>query len=273
VRFLGVVLTLLLKIEKEVELKETSKIVWAILLTVGITACGGGGGSSAPTAGGAGGAGGAVSIPTGIWTGTIHSNPINTNYQTIGYVSPSGTVFFAADWGAVYKGIATEAGTTLSGKLTGYAPPTMTFLNGSNTTTVTLSGTDSATNINGTYSAPADTGTFNLTLNTTLYNRAVTLLNLARTWTGMIAGATLTLTVSNNGTVTGSDNFGCQYTGSVSQLTANKNLFSISITSSVCGTASTFSGLGALFDTPPGTNNRFGIALQDGANGIAGYLQ
>jgi hypothetical protein len=64
-----------------------------------------------------------------------------------------------------------------------------------------------------------------------------------------ITGFTGNATISNNGTINGSDELGCQYAGNLSIPDTRFNLFEVTVTISNCpGYNATYEGLGSQID-------------------------
>ena len=237
-----------------------------------LSACGGGGG------------GGATPPPAvsqsaeGIWMGTETSTPINQTFPIIGIVSPAGAFHFVEmTSGTQYVGSLSVSGSNMSGTAIGVGAPGWLFLNGLSTTTATLTGSvQTGISASGTYTAPNDSGTWSLTYSP-IYDRPIPLSSLAKTWVGVIhngaGNPTATITVSAAGVVSGTDTLGCVYNGSASVVTPNKNLFSVSISTSVCHTGvKTYNGFSFLSDNAGAQNNMINFAATDGTSTFAGQL-
>lgn len=96
-----------------------------------------------------------------------------------------------------------------------------------------------------------DSGWSDLYASPALYRRGLTLAELAGSYdvSNAFTGITGTATLAGNGTITGSDELGCQYSGNVSIPDTRFNLFEVTFTISSCsGYNGTYEGLGSQID-------------------------
>ncbi|MBL1351897.1 MAG: hypothetical protein COA61_000955 [Zetaproteobacteria bacterium] len=235
-----------------------------------LTGCGGGSSSSVAT----------TTAPTtnqavdGILIGTLTSTTIATNYKIIGVITPGNELRFATTKGVQYIGTASVSGNKITAPVKGLAPLGFVFLNGKNTTVGNIKGTVVAgKTLNGTYTASKDNGTFKLSYSST-YNRPASLGLLAKKWSGSISnGAIATVNISKTGVITGSDTLGCSYKGAVKVIDPTKNIYSTTLTSSVCSVPVTYKGFIILQDIAPKINNQLDFMVSNVSRSFFGQLK
>ncbi|HVA62646.1 MAG TPA: hypothetical protein VNF74_02890 [Terriglobales bacterium] len=207
------------------------------------------GGAASPA--GSGGTGGNSGTPppsvavNGAYTGSYTVSG-QAATPVLGALSATSAGYFADSNGFVYILPAIPSSGTVSGTVTGYAPPGQAFSSGKTVQTFTVTGaatgaTGSA--ISGTIAGGGINATF--TLASKPIAASATLAGLAGSYTGFYTGstqATLSLSLSSAGAITGFDSFGCSITGTLA--TAADGLFTITGNSSGNGCASDFTGMG-----------------------------
>ncbi|MFZ5543317.1 MAG: hypothetical protein ACOZJZ_07150 [Pseudomonadota bacterium] len=143
-----------------------------------------------------------------------------------------------------------------------------------------LSATVSATGISGTLSetgrssvtfagGPADVANYN-------YNTPANLIDIAGNWTfSLLTGETATVTVSAGGAAGGISSSGCQFSGTFTPSSDNKNVFDLTLTfgPSPCLLAGQSATGIALYTTIAGGQHQLIVAAVDGtrAYGTAGF--
>lgn len=180
----------------------------------------------------------------GAYTGsyTVSGQPATA---VVGALAAGGTGYFADAEGNVFIFPAVPSTGTISGTVTGYAPPGQSFSSGQAIQTFTVSGTATGATgsaISGTLAGGGINASFTLASSTVTAN---SLAELAGNYTGVYTGssqATLSLTVAADGTFTGFDSFGCSLTGSLA-LGAD-GLYTVAVSSAGSGCGGTYTGLG-----------------------------
>ncbi len=193
--------------------------------------------------------------PAGLWQGTFTSDTAQTAFFAI-IAETAETHFISGGRRTQLIGTTTVSGDDLFADLNRFERLTTTAkdadLNGTVTVSATINERDS---IRGTFESepPTDTGTVNLFYDS-LYERSSDLTKLASVWTDSAADFTLTLTISPDGFLTGSDSDGCNYTGQVSIIDPDFNAYDLTLqiasTGGTCGlTGGAYQGLMTLVDT------------------------
>jgi hypothetical protein len=115
----------------------------------------------------------------------------------------------------------------------------------------------------GRFSGNGDAGTFNMT-RSPMWSRSASLGTVAGTYTRTTStGYAMTMTISANGQLTGSDSAGCTWSGTVGVPDASHNLYRMDATVTSCGAlAGTYHGMGSLLDAD---------AMQDWMSRMPGY--
>ena len=221
------------------------RVLPACAIAVGLLACKGGSIADDTT----------TTIPDvssgGIYAGTLSSTIQGATYNLIGAVNEGGALeLINTSNQNQYSGQLTVGGTTASSPVTG----TLRVYDntGALFTTGTLSGTVvTRSQIAVTYTlASGDTGQIMLNENNTLYSTPETLATAAGNYQYVSTrnGGASTLTVNLDGSLTGTTEYGCAFTGTASVANTSYDLFNLVLyasSSSACGTAAgaTFGGL------------------------------
>jgi len=222
-----------------------------------LASCGGGGGSSP----------GAQPAPTnagGVWEGSTFNTRFGFSSATVGVVTENnGEARFINDQGQqfILTGISGNDG-SISASITAIAEAGSFFLDGSTSTTGTLSGTVIArTSIRGDWSLnSSESGTFTFNYNPT-YERGSDLARTSGSWSDSFGTV---YTVESNGGLFAQDISGCVYDGNVQIINSAYNAYRISMTVASCGpTNGNYSGLGVLGDDT-GTDDAFFVQVDNG---------
>jgi hypothetical protein len=221
-----------------------------ILMTVFMSSCGSGGGSGSPI--------------SGIWIGTFTSNANHSTYNVTGIIDEYGVACFPfTSTSEQYSGAINISGNSFSSTGTAYAPFGYAFPDGSHVGPASISGMFTVKGaMNGTYIGVGDTRTFSLTYST-LYERPSSLEEGAGTWTAVISGYTVLLTIDWLGNIMGSSGSGCTYLGNMGIIDSSYNAYSVNLSINNCGVENgTYSGLAALTDNSV-ANNALLIAVSN----------
>ncbi len=200
----------------------------ALLCALLATSCGGGGDSGS----GSGGGGATPTVTTpGLWRGRITAS--NGQFEdTVGIVTEDGQArFITLGDGVQLFGTMPTTGAQVQASLTGALGGGLAFTNGRTVDTFTINATATRrTSLNGSYSGGGGQGTFALTYDNA-YERGAALGTIAGVWSRFDSdGYAVSVSVTSNGVLTGSDSLRCVYNG-------------------------TYSGLGVLADSAAGRTN------------------
>ena len=180
---------------------------------------GGGGGSSTPAAVNDG-------DPSGIYSGTLTEDGVTYNMAGIAYNNKF--VGISIDAGVLYTGNVGVSGNKLTGKVD------VLVIGGGFDHTTNVSATFvEGSSITGRATDNFGTSTFSLNMDS-IWNRTPDV-NLAGTYQLTDGLYTSTVVVNNDGSFTGSDTDGCNYTGSQNNFDATHNLYALVVTASNCG--------------------------------------
>lgn len=209
-----------------------------------ISACGGGGNASpTPPA--------QPSAAAGIWSGTFTSTVLNTTFNAAGLVTDTNSARFGfPDTFEQFSGNLSVNGNSFSMAATAYAPHGSTFPDGSQVSTVTISGTFTQNGaMSGTYNGAGDSGTFALTFNS-LYERQSSFGLLSGIWDGEILENSTALTISETAEITGANAQGCTCGGHLDLIDPSFNIYAVHLDIDTCGADNgVYDGLGYLSDT------------------------
>ena len=182
----------------------------------------------------------------------VYGRELNTSGLILnfaGVVAENGESRFFDDNGTQYlvTNISGNDG-SISISFTAVAQFGFMFLDGSTVTTGTMTGTVvEQTSINGNYSvATGESGSISLTYNP-IYERDSSFTKLSGSWDENGYGI---MTVEANGSFYEQDIFGCVYDGQASIIDSAYNVYSLTMTVSLCGSDANgvYSGLGVLTD-------------------------
>lgn len=233
------------------KLQSGLKFAAVLLATANLYGCGGGGGggggsSSATTAGEA----------QGIYTGSFATAAFPAGrFSTLVLDNDEIWTLYGQDGAAgqlLVYGLLQGQGAASSGSFSSSAIKDY-YYNGT-TTNGTLSATYQAgTLFRGTFSASGQSVSFagvapaagSSSYN---YNTAASLADISGSWSGTsMGGSTSTYTISSVGTFSGTNQYGCGMSGTVTPRTSGKNVFDVTLTnntSTACGAASGLTGRG-----------------------------
>jgi len=218
-----------------------------------LTACGGGGGGGGDTSAPPAPLTVVDELHGGIWSGTTTGSQGGGTQDLIGVSTDDGRFrFLSLDTGGQFIGTSTVDGTSITGSGIGYAPIGYAWIDGSVYTDVTLSGTiNERSTFSGNWAASTgETGTFNFAYES-LHQRDSSLGLVADTWISFNDSGNPIGTVSIDaaGRLDGQDAAGCLYSGTVSIIDANYNVYDLSLSVLNCSSANgDYSGLGILTD-------------------------
>jgi hypothetical protein len=215
------------------------------LFLLAVTACGGG----------SSGSGDSVTQPPpvadqdpgGIWFGTVFNATLGQSWEIIGITLSSGESRYVDALGSQYTATITVDGSAFSGSSFAVAPLGGTFIDGSVTTTGSMSGTlVERSRVSATYSLDTgETGTFELFYDST-YERSSSLAKMSGSWNDVNGN---TFTVEADGSIFGQDGFGCVYTGNVGIIDPRYNVYRLTINVANCADINgTYTGLGTIGD-------------------------
>ena len=224
-------------------LRVIGAVLFTVLLTVSLAACGGGGG-------GGNGDGLPTELVSGIWEGTFFSNVLSQTFSVTGIITETNEIRFITSSGGQYVGNITVSGNSVSGTTTGYAPLGFTFPDSSVIGTVTFSGTvDTKKSFSGTYGGVGDSGTFSLTYNS-IYERPSSIATVSDSWVYSETGYTLSAVINSDGVISANDTTGCLYSGNISIINSSYNAYRVNFNVTSCSALNgNYSGLATLIDT------------------------
>ena len=180
-----------------------------------LAACGGGGGNSGSA--------------QGIWSGTYTNDPSVGPIPLHGIIQDGGMAIFYDDTGlsSVITGF---SGTDFSGPGTLYPATGFIFTGNNLTLPLTTKVTVSNGNMTGALTLEGAAAPMNLKPVTQFDGTASV---MAGVWSGQYFGSQgVSINVAADGSIDGSDAFGCHLTGSVKVIDAAKDLFSLVVTGS-----------------------------------------
>jgi hypothetical protein len=238
--------------------------VRAVLLAASVasilSACGGGS-SSAPAAAppaspgaappGAGSPGATTQSAVGIWEGTITSQATGQVSPMLGMVDAAGASFWMTADGRVMVG---PVGTTVphaAVQVAAHMDQGGAFANGSmhGSMDFAFDSAVAAGALAGHVSGMGDTYTFRAAMSN-MWNRPASLATLAGVYTrSTVTGYTVTLAISADGRLSGSDTRGCVMNGLATVPDPSRNLYRLTANVTSCGTLNgDYAGMGTLVD-------------------------
>jgi hypothetical protein len=181
----------------------------------------------------------------GTLTGQAGSSPI----PVIAIIADNGDGAISAQDGSYYRLNLKLAGVNVAGTFYGFPAPAGAS-SGASEISGSMSGVATPTGLNGSVSENAGAAqTLNLNFDT-VYNMSSALTMLAGTWSYTANGFSITATIRQDGTFSGTDSNNCSYTGAFDLIDPNFNAYSETYTRSCNGAQVTFTGLATYF--PPG---------------------
>ncbi len=178
-------------------------------------------------------------LASGTYSGLVRPNGSQQGVQVVAILDQSGrAALLGSGQSILYLGTYTTSGNSLALQAQAIAALGYTFPNGS--TTQAFNGSGNFVDgdfVLGNYTSPVDAGIYTGTA-TPGYRRGASLAAIAGRYTGVVRiSRSLTLQVSATGVISGSDNGGCQYAGTISVPDPQWNVYNVSITLSACSTA------------------------------------
>jgi hypothetical protein len=217
-----------------------------VLMATSLVACGGGGG-------GGGGGGSAVSpvvqdeSANGIWTG-ITSVAGYGNSETLAFFLDDEFIALNPDFDEFYQGDYTIDGGTISAEnAKGFAWNGPYGGSGSLEGVVSSQGTLRAT----VESSIGSTSDVDLVYRADLYERSLSLSDLAGSWSGSVPGLDFAIVISSSGSFAALGSDGCSVAGELTIPNSDRNMFKgdLIISGSNCTVNGNYSGLGIMVDT------------------------
>jgi hypothetical protein len=164
--------------------------------------------------------------PDGIYSGSFTENGVT--YNMAGIVYNNKFVGASVDAGVLYTGNIGISGNTMTGQVDILA------IGGGYDHTTTINATVvEGSSITGTATDAISTASFTLNIDS-IWNRTPDV-NLAGTYSFSDGLYTLTVSVNNDGSFTGSDTDGCALSGSQNNFDSSHNLYALVVTVSNCG--------------------------------------
>jgi hypothetical protein len=211
--------------------------------------------------------------PAGIWQGTLTSDVTMSSVMVTAVIDESGAArLLLADGSQLAGSVATD-GDHLTGDLTGITQLGSRWRDGTTVGSFTIDGTAAArATISGTYAGAGDTGRLTLSFDS-VYDRASSFAALRGQWALLDAmqNYAATFSIDAQGTIQGSDGYGCIYSGSVTATDPTVNVYAVSLTVANCVISSVnfngdYSGTGVLTDDAAGTgqNDVFVFGVDNG---------
>ena len=230
-------------------LRHLAVICCCVLGFATIVATGGGGGGSdsgpfpTPTA-----------DATGGWTGTLTTGDASV-YEVVGVVAPDGEMRMFDSLGIQYVAFVSVTGNTGTGTFTGYAPEGVIFPNGEPITSGSVTCTIvEKTSITGSYTVEGDSGTFSLNYGPGLERPLDFPNEVAGQW-GYYNSADdwVTITIDFDGAFTGTNNLGCEFSGTFLVMDPSWDILDINLAAAQCEDFDgSYSGLGFIGFDPEG---------------------
>jgi hypothetical protein len=276
------------------------------VLSVGLALAGCGGGSgTAPDGTSPTNPPAATTATTpGLWKGAITSTATGQTSHVVALTGHDGHSVWMTTDGRVWSGQVPSHGDHFNAEFAGHMYEGAHFPDGTNHgTTVMMVDHHTVGATNGRYAGCGDAGAFDMTLSP-MWDRHASLATAAGVYTRSTSnGYSMTMTISANGQMMGSDTRGCVIQGTVGTPDANHNLYGIDATVSSCGSLDGhYQGMGTLVDAtamqdwmtamhplehggpthgghmmghntlPSGQNNLFMFSMANGQNGMMDAL-
>lgn len=248
-------------------MKRNNNAAPAGLLVLGVlSACGGDGG------------GNAALVPTNESPGGIWSAPgSQTGPAVLALVAETGQFHFITGNGTQYVGTVATSVNSVSGSFDSFAPPGLTFMDGSTHGTGTVAGTiHQQSSFDATMQMRTDAGaSYNDVLAMTfnaLYNRSSSLATIAGTYTD--AATATVFSVYSDGTIFAQDG-DCVIHGTVSIIDARYNVYGVTVAYQKClaqysvPDGAQLTGLGTLDNTVSPERAIIGLSGTAGATNVA----
>lgn len=188
----------------------------------------------------------------GIWVGqTTNDSQPGVTQDFVGVTTDSGEFrFLSLDTFGQFIGTFTVGGNAASGTGLGWAPIGFTWTDGSVLTSVSITATvTERQQFNGSWSTGTnESGTFTFAYSDT-HQRTSSFLKLSANWFYTDGPYSVTISIDQNGGISGSDTDGCLYIGDASIPDASVNTYAFEVTVMSCGPFNgIYAGLGVLDD-------------------------
>jgi len=186
----------------------------------------------------------------GLYEGNFYSDTLQQTIPGFAVIAPGGEFSVLVSESMVGVGRWTASGKDFSGnaKVLGTVPGQTSVISDLSMSAVFSAGYRMV----GEYAVDqSDTGSFDLFAVPALYRKQIPLADIAGTYrvSTMVTGASGTLTLSESGSLSGSDSYGCTYTGQVSLPDPQFNMIEFSIKVAACSSWNgTYRGYGAQID-------------------------
>jgi len=192
----------------------------------------------------------AASRTTGLWKGSVASSTTGQTSVVVALTGHDGhSVWMTAD-GRVWDGQVPTSGDHFSSTFVGHMHDGARFPDGTNhgPTSMMVDHHSSSTS-SGRYTGSGDGGTFSISLSP-MWSRPASLGTLAGVYTrSTSSGYTMTMSISADGQLAGSDSRGCVFGGTVRVPNVNHNMYDIDAHVTSCGSLDGhYQGMGTLLD-------------------------
>ena len=255
-------------------MKKTAHLIFAASLLVG--ACGSGNDSNGSSSGSSSGAVGHGDAANGVYYGTLTSGSGSgaKSVTFFGLVDANGKARFIENSGTTAKPvytlvspatISTSGAGTFSAAYTAYGAT-------NNTGTMAASVTPGAIIVGTLTDSSGATLNYSLSYEAGDWETGSSLATIAGSYTDTYSlngtDYTASLAIDSSGNISGSDNRGCKYNGSVSVPDSSRNGYEVGGFTSSCLSGSAFSGVGS-FSAASGLSKAvFRIAVDNGSGGV-----
>ncbi len=230
------------------------KILALAVLTLAVTACGGGSPSttpsSPPTVAAPNPTVPAAATTPGVWKGTMASTTTGQSAAVVALTGTDGHSLWMTTDGRVWSGQVPMTGDHFNATFNGHLYEGAHFPDGTNHgTTSMMIDHHSASTTSGHYTGSGDAGTFDM-VPSPMWARPSSLGTVAGVYTRTTSnGYTMTMTIGANGQLTASDSRGCVINGTVEVPDPTRNMYRIDATATSCGSLDGhYLGMGTLLD-------------------------
>lgn len=217
-----------------------------------LTACGGG---SIDGSGSGNGSNGSANNgdPAGIYSGTVQNSTSGTTDTLIGVIDANHQAVFVDQTNpAIFRFTSLSvSGNSFTGTFNAYAGSGQVFPNGQVMDSGTANGTfvpQSSLSATTTVGGNSLLSTIAVQYQASLYEIPASFTTVMGTYSYSITTSsgidTSTIAIASNGTFSGSDTFGCTYSGSLTIPDTTRNAYEINGSTTCGGAASAFTGLG-----------------------------
>jgi len=186
----------------------------------------------------------------GFWKGSITSTTTGQTSSVVALTGHDGHSVWMTTDGRVWDGQVPMSGDHFNATFSGHMYDGAHFPDGTNHgSTSMMVDHHSSSTTSGRYTGSGDGGTFNMSLSP-MWNRPASLGTVAGVYTRSTSnGYTMTMSISANGQLTGSDSRGCVFNGTVAVPNLNQNMYGIDAHVTSCGSLDGhYQGSGTLLD-------------------------